>query len=149
MSLAIRYQQSWPKLEVIHHQCIYVLYLSSQQMVKSHGGFHHRLQCSDSITKELLWHLPFCWISPWIKSISNELDSIIRERASQMPSRLWCHHQRWHSQLWRHHHNVNIPTEASCRCVKIVFLFMGSSCCLWNRIMYTLEWRAAYALIRG
>ena len=59
------------------------------------------------------------WISPWIKSISNELDIIIHVIASQLSG----HCDVISSRLWRHQHNVDWASEPRGRCVKI-FVFI-------------------------
>ena len=56
------------------------------------------------------------WISPWIKSISNELDVIIHVIASQLSP--YC--DVINNRLWRHHRNVTPASDAWGRCVKIV-----------------------------
>ena len=45
-----------------------------------------------------------------------------------------------HIELWRHHQTTNRQSEAWCQCAKSTFwsLFMGSSCRIRNRIMYTV-----------
>ena len=86
------------------------------------------------------------WISPWIKSISNELDIAIDVIASQLSG----HCNVIGNRLWRHQQNENWVSETQERCVKIVFLspFMDSFCCVRNKIMYVLSWRTVSALTR-
>ena len=55
-------------------------------------------------------------ISPWIKSISNELDITIHMISSQLS----CHCDVISNQLWRHQQNENWASETRGRCVKIV-----------------------------
>ena len=86
------------------------------------------------------------WISPWIKSISNELDIVIHVIASQLSGQCDVIGNR----LWRHQLNENRVSETRKRCVKIVVLssFMDSFCCVRNKIMHVLSWRTVCALTR-
>ena len=85
------------------------------------------------------------WISPWIKSISNELDIIIHVIASQLSG--YC--DVINNRLWRHQQNVNLASEARGRCVKNVFSsFLSSLCRVRNKIMYEFSWRTVSALTR-
>ena len=59
------------------------------------------------------------WISPWIKSISNELDITIQVIASQFSG----HCDVISTRLWRHQQNVDWASEPRGRCVKI-FVFI-------------------------
>ena len=65
------------------------------------------------------------WISPWMKSISNELDITIHVLVSQLSGHSNVISNRW----WRHQQNVN---RASVR----------------YKIMYALSWRTVYVLTR-
>ena len=56
------------------------------------------------------------WISPWIKSISNELDISVHVIASQLSR--YCDVIR--NRLWRHQWNEDRASETRGRCVKIV-----------------------------
>ena len=56
------------------------------------------------------------WISPWIKSISNELDITIHVIASQLSG----HCDVISNRLWSHQQNENRASETQRRCVKIV-----------------------------
>ena len=60
------------------------------------------------------------WISPWIKSISNELDITIHMIASQLSG----HCDIISNRLWRHKHNENRASETRGRCVKIVIFIV-------------------------
>ena len=63
------------------------------------------------------------WISPWIKSISNELDMTIHVITSQLSG----YFDVIKNRLWHHQQNVN---PARGRCVKIVvFIVILSSLC--------------------
>ena len=86
------------------------------------------------------------WISPWIKSISSELDIIIHVIALQLSG--YC--DVINNLLWLHQQNVNLAREARSRCLKIVVLssFLSSLCRVRNRIMYVLSWRTVSALTR-
>ena len=86
------------------------------------------------------------WISPWIKSISNELDIAIHVIASQLS----CHCDVIGNRLWRHQQNENCVSETRERCVKIIVLssFMESFCCVRNKIMYVLSWWTISLLTR-
>ena len=70
------------------------------------------------------------WISPWIKSISNELDIIIHVIVSG-------HCDVISNRLWRHQQNENRASETRGRFVKIVVLssFMDSLCRVRNKAM--------------
>ena len=83
------------------------------------------------------------WISPWIKSISNELDITCHVFASQLSG----HCDVIANQLWRHQQNIRRASEPPGWCVKILLLasFMGSLCRVNNKIMYVLLWRTVYA----
>ena len=90
-----------------------------------------------------LYDLP--WISPWIKSISNELDIIFHVIASPLSG----HFDVINNRLWRHQQSVILDNETRRRCVKIVvFIFTDSLCRVRNTIMYVLSWRTVYALTR-
>ena len=86
------------------------------------------------------------WISPWIKSISNELDITIHVIASQFSG----HCDIINNQLWCHLQNENRANETQGRCVKIMFLssFMDSVCRIRNKIMYVILWLTVFALTR-
>ena len=86
------------------------------------------------------------WISPWIKSISNELDITCHVFASQLSG----HCDVIADRLWRHQQNVMRASETRGSCVKILVLasFMDSLCRVRNKIMYVLFWRTVYALTR-
>ena len=56
------------------------------------------------------------WISPWIKSVSNELDIIIHVIASQLSG----HCDVISNRLWRHQQNENQTSETRGRCVTVV-----------------------------
>ena len=85
------------------------------------------------------------WISPWIKSISNELDITIHVITSQ----LFGYCDVINNRLWRHQQNVNPASETRGRCVKIVFIVILSSLCrVRNIIMHVLSWRTVSALPR-
>ena len=56
------------------------------------------------------------WISPWIKSISNELDITCHVLASQLPG----HCDVIANRLWRHQQNVKRSSETRGWCVKIL-----------------------------
>ena len=85
------------------------------------------------------------WISPWIKSISNELDITIHVIASQLSG----HCDVISNRLW-HQQNENRASETRGRCVKIVVLssFMDSFCRVSNRITYVASWRTVSVLTR-
>ena len=86
------------------------------------------------------------WISPWIKSISNELDIIIHVIASQLSG--YC--DVINNRLWRHQQNVHLASEAQGRCVKIVVFIVifvvVMSCKKYNN--YFRSWRSVSALTR-
>ena len=84
------------------------------------------------------------WISPWIKSISNELDIIIHMTASQLSG----HCDVISNRLWRHQQNENWASETRGRCVNIVvfIVIIGfvMSCKKWNDVC-TLVMNRFYA----
>ena len=86
------------------------------------------------------------WISPWIKSISNELDITIHVIASQ----LFGHCDAISNRLWRHQQNENRASETRGNYFIIVLLssFTDSFCRVRNKIMYVLSWRTVSALTR-
>ena len=72
------------------------------------------------------------WISPWIKSISNELDISCHVFASQ-----WSGHcDGIANRLWRHQQSVKWASEVREWCVKILVLasFLDLSCRVRNKI---------------
>ena len=85
-------------------------------------------------------------ISPWIKSISNQLDITCHVFASQLSG----HCDVIANRLWRHQPNVRRASETRGLCVKILVIasFMDSLCRVRNKIMYVLLWRTDYALTR-
>ena len=84
------------------------------------------------------------WISPWMKSISNELDIIIHLIASQLSD----HCDIISNRLWHHHQNENRASETRGWCEKIVIFIVicGSLRRVRNKIMYVLSWRTVSAL---
>ena len=89
-------------------------------------------------TNDHLEYRPFLqdrpWISPWIKSISNELDIIIHVIASQLSR--YC--DIISNRLWRHQQKKDRASEARRRCLKIVR----------NEIMYVISRRTVSAHTR-
>ena len=86
------------------------------------------------------------WISPWIKSISNELDISCHVFASKLSG----HCDVIAVRLWRHQQNVIRASETRGLCVKIFVLVssMDSLCRVRNKVMYALLWRSVYAHTR-
>ena len=86
------------------------------------------------------------WISPWRKSISNELDITCHVFASELSG----HCDVIADRLWRHQQNVMRASEPRRLCVEILVSasFMDSLCRVRNKIMYVLLWRTVYALTR-
>ena len=86
------------------------------------------------------------WISPRIKSISNELDITIYVIAPQLSG----HCDVISNRLWRHQQTKNRASETRGRCEKIVVLssFMDLLRHARNKIMYVLSWRTVSALTR-
>ena len=74
------------------------------------------------------------WISPWIKSISNELDIIIHVIVSQLSG----HCDVISKRLWRNQQNVSQASETRVKKVWKLFLssFMDSFCRVRNKRMY-------------
>ena len=85
-------------------------------------------------------------ISPWIKSISKELDITIHVIASQLSG----HCDVIRTRLWRHQQNVDWASEPRDGVWGSSFLssFMGSLCRVRNELMYVLSWQTVYALTR-
>ena len=104
----------------------------------------HKSQCTYTYNRPFLHDRP--WISPWIKSISNELDITCHVFASQLSG----HFDVITNRLWRHQQNVKRASETQGWCVKILVLasYMDSLCRVRNKIMYVLLWRTVYALTR-
>ena len=90
------------------------------------------------------------WISPWIKSISNELYNTLHVIASQ----LYGHCDVISTRLWRHHQKVERASEPPGRYVKIVvFIFIYGFVMSCNKYscmkkIYGLSWQSVYALTR-
>ena len=86
------------------------------------------------------------WISPWIKSISNELDITCHVFASQSSG----HCDAIADRLWRHQRNGMRASETRGLWVKILVLasFVDSLCRVRNKIVYILLWRTVCALTR-
>ena len=82
------------------------------------------------------------WISPWIKSISKELEITCHVFASQLSG----HCDVIASRLWRHQQNVQRSSET--RMILILASFIDSLCRVRNEIMYLLSWRTISALTR-
>ena len=105
--------------------------------------FHWRLSARVQLTS-FLHDRP--WISPWIKSISNELEITIQVIASQLSG----HCDVISNRLLRHQQNEKQASETWGRCVKIVVLssFMEPLCRVRNKIMYVLSRWTVSALTR-
>ena len=73
------------------------------------------------------------WISPWIESISNELDVTIHVIASQLSG----HFDIISNRFWRRQQNVDRASEPRGRCVKIVERYF---CVYFPRCFATLSW---------
>ena len=86
------------------------------------------------------------WISPWIKSICNELDITYHVIASQLSG----HCDVISTRLWRLQQNVTEQVSHGTGVWRSSFLssFVGSLCRVRNKIMYVLPWRTVYALTR-
>ena len=82
------------------------------------------------------------WISPWIKSISNELDITIHMIASQLSG----HCDVISNWLRRHHQNENWASETWGRRSSFLSSFMDSICHVRSKIMYVLSWQTVSAL---
>ena len=79
------------------------------------------------------------WISPWIKSMSSELDITIHVIMSQLSDHCGVISNRF----WSHQRDETRASETRGRCVKIVVLssFTDSLCHVRNKISYVLLWR--------
>ena len=84
------------------------------------------------------------WISPWLKSIHNELDISIHVIASQLSGNCDVTSYR----LWRHQQNENRASETRGRWEKIVvfivFYELVTSCKKWNNVC-TLDTNCFFA----
>ena len=100
-----------------------------------------RLMTNWIIRTKLQWNLIFLrdwpWISPWIKSISNELDIAI----------VWS----W----WRHQQSImkikkteRVRHGDDVKRSSLLSSFMDSLCRVRNRIMYVLSWGTVSAFTR-
>ena len=88
------------------------------------------------------------WISPWIKSISNELDITIHEIASQL-----SHYCDVISNRLRRHVTSSAerrPSETRERCVNIAvsIVIYGFVSRVRNKIIYVLSWWTVSVLTR-
>ena len=84
-------------------------------------------------------------ISPWIKSMSSELDIIIHMIASQLPG--YC--DVISNRLWRHQQNVNrVRHGADVWRSSFLSSFIDSLCRARNKMMHVLSWRTVYKLTR-
>ena len=81
------------------------------------------------------------WISPCIKSTSNE-DIIIHVIASQLSG--YC--DVMNNPLWRHQQNVNLASDSRVGVWQSAFL--SSLCRVKNKLMHVLSWWAVSALTR-
>ena len=79
---------------------------------------NHRTEWRSTRTTNFLHDRP--WISPWIKTISNELVIIIHVITSQLTR--YC--DVIGNRFWRHQQNEDRACETRGRCVKIVVLFV-------------------------
>ena len=74
------------------------------------------------------------WISPWMKSMSNEVDITIHVIASQLSG----HYDVISNRLWRHQRNESRASETRGRCKKIVIFIviygLVMSCKEWNNV---------------
>ena len=86
------------------------------------------------------------WISPWIISISNELDITIHVITSQLSG----HCDVISDRLWHQQQNKTERMRHGADVLRSSFLssFMDPSCRVWNKIMYVLSWRTVSALTR-
>ena len=84
------------------------------------------------------------WISPWIKSISNELDITCHVFASPLSG----HCDVIANRLWRHQQNVKRASETRDDVWRSPFLVLFMDYRVRNKIMYVLLWRTVYALTR-
>ena len=84
------------------------------------------------------------WISPWIKSISNELYITCHVFASQLSG----HCDVIANRLWRHQQNVKRARHGTGIMLLILALFMDPLCRVRNKIMYVLLRRTVYAFTR-
>ena len=89
------------------------------------------------------------WISPWIKSIINELDNTFHVLASQFSG----HCDVISHRLCRHHQNVNrasgvISNRLWRQMSSFLSVFTDLLCRVRNKIMYVFSWRTVYVLTR-
>ena len=86
------------------------------------------------------------WISPWIKSISYELNITFHVLAPQLSGNCDVISNR----LRRHLQNLFRAGEKRCRCVRIVVFFViySSACRVRNKMIYVPSWQAVSVLTR-
>ena len=86
------------------------------------------------------------WISPWIKSISNELDITCHVVAPQSSGNCDAINNR----SWRHQPNINRGSGKRRWCMRVaVFIVIDWIVCrVRNKITHVFSWRTVYALIR-
>ena len=85
------------------------------------------------------------WISPWIKSISNELNIIIHVITSQLSG--YC--DVINNRLWRHQQNIKrVRHGVDVWWSSFLSSFLWSICHVRNRIMDALSWGTVSALTR-
>ena len=105
------------------------------------------------VLKQIFFH-DRPWISPWINSISNELDMTIHVIASQLSG--YC--DVINNRVWRHQQSVKLASEARDRCVKIPnsCIWLGYlSLCFDENLLMTMcyhgimTWQAVVLLVSG
>ena len=97
------------------------------------------------------------WISPWIKSISNELDTTIHMIASQLSR--YC--DVICNRLWRHQLNEDRASETRGRCVNIVvfviiygyimsckkwdYVISSQTVCAFTQVLFCVDFTCCFA----
>ena len=118
---------------------------------QSWGWWFETLSCplwrhcnEETISENYVFLHDRSWISPWIKSISNELDITSHVIASQLSG--CC--DVINNRLWRHQQNINPASEARVDVWSSSFLssLLSPLCRVRNIIMYVLSWRTVSAL---
>ena len=103
----------------------------------------HRL-CLYTIGYVFLHDRP--WISPWIKSISNESGITCHVVEAQLLGNCGV----INNQLWRHQQNINKGSGKRRRCMGIAVFILNDLCVcrLRNQITHLLLWRTVHVFTR-
>ena len=114
---------SWRRRHSSRHPGSMLLWYLFPSMLRNSGNKHKNnpLVSAETVRHSSTYIILYFlhdrpWISPWIKSISNELDIICHVFASQLSG----HCDVIANRLWRHQQNVKRASETRGWCVKIL-----------------------------